>query len=272
MPVRPDLCLASTVQAHLVLGAMLLALVCAAHADAAPRAAKSAAPILLTLVDGARGRTIPVAIYLPSAKTRCAPARRCPVAVLSGGYGVSHFDYAFLARALTTLGYLVVSIQHDLPTDAALATTGDLVALRTPVWQRGGDNIRFAHAVLAAEYPGFAWDAVLLIGHSNGGDISTWLADDEPGIVAALITLDHRRMPLPRASAPRMLSIRAGDFPADPGVLPTPEEQRLLGLRVVTITGARHDDMNDAGSSRLKRAIVGEVRQFLKSPHPPSLH
>jgi hypothetical protein len=252
---------------------MLLVLACVASADAAPRAATPAAPTMLTLVDGARGRTVPVAIYLPAAKARCSPARRCPVAVLSGGYGVRHLDYAFLARALTTLGYLVVSVRHDLPTDAALATTGDLVALRTPAWQRGGDNIRFARAVLAAEYPGFAWDAVLLIGHSNGGDISAWLAaDDEPGTVAALITLDHRRMPLPRAATPRTLSIRAGDFPADPGVLPTPEEQATFGIRIVTIAGARHDDMTDAGSSRLKRAIVGQVRQFLKSSHPPSLH
>lgn len=272
MAVRPDRCLASTVQPQLVLGAMLLALACAAHAEAAPRASKSVAPTLLTLVDGARGRSIPVALYLPSAKARCSPARRCPVAMLSGGYGVSYLDYAFLARALTSLGYLVVSLQHDLPTDAALATTGDLVALRTPAWQRGAANIGLARTVLAAEYPGFAWDAVLLIGHSNGGDISTWLAQDDPGGVAALITLDHRRMPLPRAAAPPTLSIRAGDFPADPGVLPTPDEQHAFGIRIVTIAGARHDDMTDAGSRKLQRAIVGQVRQFLKSPHPPSLH
>jgi pimeloyl-ACP methyl ester carboxylesterase len=260
------------VQAHLVVGGMLLVLACVANADAAPRTTTPAAPTMLTLVDGARGRTIPVAIYLPPAKARCATAQRCPVAVLSGGYGISHLDYAFLARALTALGYLVVSIQHDLPTDASLATAGDLVALRTPAWQRGGDNIRFARAVLAAEYPGFAWDAVLLIGHSNGGDISAWLAGDEPDTVAALITLDHRRMPLPHAATPRTLSIRASDFPADPGVLPTPDEQSAFGIRIVTIAGARHDDMTDAGSNRLKRAIVAQVRQFLKPAHPPSRH
>ncbi len=249
---------------------MLLALACAA--DAAPRASAPAAPTMLTLVDGGRARTVPVALYLPPAKARCSPAQRCPVAVLSGGYGISHLDYAFLARALNALGYLVVSIQHDLPTDAALATTGDFVALRTPAWQRGAGNIRFARTVLAAEYPGFAWDAVLLVGHSNGGDISAWLAHDDPGTVAALITLDQRRMPLPRATAPRTLSIRAGDFPADPGVLPTPDEQRTFGIRIVTIAGARHDDMTDAGSGKQKRAIVGQVRQFLQSPQPPSLH
>jgi len=203
---------------------------------------------------------------------RCAPARRCPVAMLSGGYGIGYLDYAFLARALNALGYLVVSIQHDLPTDAALATTGDLVALRTPAWQRGAENIRFARTVLAAEYPGFAWESVVLLGHSNGGDISAWLAHDDPGVVSALITLDHRRMPLPRAAAPRTLSIRAGDFPADPGVLPTPEEQRTFGIRIVEINGARHDDMTDAGSRKLKRAIVGQIRKFLQSHDQPSLH
>jgi len=34
---------------------------------------------------------------------------------------------------------------------------------------------------------------------------------------------------------------------------------------------ARTDDMTDAGDSKLKRAIVRQVRHFLKSPHPPSL-
>jgi pimeloyl-ACP methyl ester carboxylesterase len=191
---------------------------------------------------------------------------------LSGGYGISHLDYAFLAHALNALGYLVVSIRHDLPTDEALATTGDMLALRTPAWRRGADNIRFARTVLTAEYPGFAWDRLVLVGHSNGGDIAAWMAQDEPGAVSALITLDNRRMPLPRAIVPRTLSIRAGDVPADPGVLPTPEEQRTFGIRIVDIAGARHDDMTDGGSSPLKRAIVGSIRQFLKSRDQPSLH
>ncbi len=252
---------------------MLLALACATDAESARRlAAPVPAPTTLTLVDGARGRTIPVAVYPPPAKAGCSPARRCPVAIISGGYGISHLDYAFLARALNDVGYLVVSIRHDLPTDEALATTGDLLALRTPAWQRGAENIRFARTVLAAEYPDFVWDRLVLVGHAHGGDISAWMAQDEAGTVSALVTLDNRRMPLPRAVVPRTLSIRAGEFPADPGVLPTLAEQRAFGIRIVRITRARHDDMTDRGSRKLQRAIVGPLRQFLKTHDRPSLH
>lgn len=48
------------------------------------------------------------------------------------------------SNALATKGYLVLSIQHDLPTDAPLVTVeGALYAGRLPIYERGEANIDF---------------------------------------------------------------------------------------------------------------------------------
>jgi hypothetical protein len=44
-----------------------------------------------------------------------------------------------------------------------------------------------------------------------------------------------------------VLSIRASDTEADPGVLPTAEEQQEFGACIVRIAGSRHNDMYDGG-------------------------
>ena len=68
-----------------------------------------------------------------------------PVAILNHGNTVKFTEYSFLANVFAARGYLVVSIQHDLPTDAPMVTkVGELYVGRLPQYQRGVANIRFA--------------------------------------------------------------------------------------------------------------------------------
>jgi len=61
-----------------------------------------------------------------------------------------------------------------------------------------------------------------------------------------------------------VLSIRASDFPADKGVLPTVSEQQKFGSCVVTIPKARHNDMEDDGPEWLKTKINALIVGFLE--------
>ena len=216
----------------------------------------------LTLHDPARDRAVPVRLYQPLAGRGREGALR-PVAFLSPGYGVGHREYSFLAKALAIRGFLVVAVAHDLPGDPPIPREGNVYEVRSPWWRRGSENLLFVRARLRETHPGYQWEHPVLLGHSNGGDISMWFARDHPSVPAAVVTLDHRRMPVPRVARPPVLLLRGADFPADPGVLPSAEEQRALGMEVVALPGARHDDMLDAGPEELKRAIVERTAEFL---------
>jgi hypothetical protein len=121
----------------------------------------------------------------------------------------------------------------------------------------------------APRYPQFDWQHLLLVGHSLGGDSSAQFAADNPSRVSGLISLDSRRVALPRSAGIHVLTIRASDTTADPGVLPDEEERRRYGSCVVRIEGARHNDMQDAGSEELKAGIISAIATFLApGPHP----
>jgi hypothetical protein len=47
---------------------------------------------------------------------------KLPVAVLNHGNTVKFTEYSFLANVFAARGYMAVSIQHDLPTDAPMVT------------------------------------------------------------------------------------------------------------------------------------------------------
>jgi hypothetical protein len=123
--------------------------------------------------------------------------------------------------------------------------------------------LRFVRKSLRRSHPNFDWEDPVLIGHSNGGDISAWLAQESPMFAGSVVTLDNRRVPLPRGSSPRVLSIRGSDFQADAGVLPTDEELESSGSCVVKINDARHNDMQDDGPIDLKNAIARYLVTFL---------
>lgn len=217
----------------------------------------------LTLTDPSRNRQVPVELYFPTNAGTCTSERQCPVAILSAGYGISHLDYTFLASQLNRLGYLVVSINHQLPSDPKLDRTGDIRLQLKVMWQQGASNIGFAQDELKSSYPQFAWRRVVLVGHSVGGDSSAFFATEFGPSVSALITLDNRRVKLPRNRSTRVLSIRAGDTEADPEVLPSVAERAEYDSCVVKIGGSRHNDMQDAGNVQLKEKINHAIELFL---------
>ncbi|GAB4050802.1 alpha/beta fold hydrolase [Spirosoma litoris] len=212
----------------------------------------------LKLFDTLRSRLIPVFLYMP--RTVNAPLK---LAVLSHGYEGSNKAYSFIAQNLVAHGYLVASIQHELPTDEPLPMTGRPYEVRMPNWQRGSENIHFVIEALQKQRPDLDAKHVLLIGHSNGGDMTVLFAQQHPTLVSQVISLDNRRMPLPRVRSPRILSIRSSDQVADQGVLPTEEEQRALGIQIVQLPATLHNDMWDGATQRQKQEINRIISAFI---------
>ena len=213
--------------------------------------------------DESRDRSIPIEITLPNNIEQCSTKSKCPVAFLSAGYGVSHLKYTFLSKQLNQIGYLVIAIGHELPSDPALSVSGNLYETRSENWNRGAKTLNFLKDSLSKRFDKYDFEKLILIGHSNGGDISAWLGNEDKSYIQKIITLDHRRVPLPRNSNFQILSIRAGDFPADKGVLPTEIEQEKYGSCIVSIPQAKHNDVADFGPMWLKEKINFLINSYL---------
>lgn len=217
----------------------------------------------LTLVDSVRHRAIPIAIYHLEGIER----EHGPVVIISHGYNENlpgtYLRFSSLAEHLAVHGYTVVSIQHELPSDAPLAMKGDLRTERRPNWERGVANIHFVIGALKKDHPRLDLDRVSLVGHSNGGDISMLFAEQYPDRVHVALSLDNRRVPLPRTRIPHIASLRAEDVAADPGVLPTPEEQKTFGIQVIDMPGFKHVDFNDRGTREQRRQLNATVVSVL---------
>lgn len=215
----------------------------------------------LTLIDRARRRPVPVLLYGTASRGRTGP-----LAIISHGYGGHNSDYSFVASALVARGYLVASIEHlERPGDPPMANSGNLAALRRPAWHIGADSIGFVIGEMARRGLADTDHQALVIGHSNGGDMTMLFATEHPGQVRTAISLDNRRMPLPRVDRPRICSIRSSDYDADPGVLPSPAEQAALGMSIIPVP-VRHDDMWDGATSPQKEAILTAMEKCLRTP------
>lgn len=219
----------------------------------------------LELFDKTRNRALPVTLYLPVADADVSRGNktRLKLAILSHGYGMKNTEYSFIADDLASRGYLVASIQHELPGDEPPATTGKLSVTRRPNWERGVQNILFVLQELRRLRPGLDFEHLLLIGHSNGGDMAMLFATEHPRLVSKVITLDNRRMPFPRTKRPRILSLRSSDQPADAGVLPTEAEQEKFGIKIIKLEDVKHNDMWDGATEKQKREINRIISSFL---------
>ena len=96
----------------------------------------------LDMFDKTRGRNIPTVIY--QGKTINKPL----IVIISHGYTFKNTEYSFIANALASGGYFVVSIQHDLQSDALSPKRRTLWGRtlwerRKPFWERGVKNILF---------------------------------------------------------------------------------------------------------------------------------
>jgi dienelactone hydrolase len=216
----------------------------------------------LDLFDKVRNRAVPVMLYY--SEEHNARAVKQKVAIFSHGYGGTNTAYSFIAENLVSLGYFVISVQHELPSDEPLPLTGKPYEVRMPNWQRGVQNMLFAIGEISRMKPHLDFKNLLVAGHSNGGDMAVLFAHRYPGQVENVISLDNRRMPLPRTRKPRVLSLRSRDQPADEGVLPTPEEQQQFGIRIIRLDDTAHNDMYDGATEKQKEEINGVISAFLK--------
>lgn len=241
---------------------LLLAVAGSLSAQVSAGTGKSNLPDTLNWVDQSRNRVVPVAIYEPAGS-----ARKSKVVILNHGYWANKWGsfkaYSYLADYLTAKGYTVVSIQHELASDELLPLTGNAYQTRKPNWERGVQNILFVISQLRKTRPELDYKHLSLIGHSNGGDMAMLFATEHPQLVTKVITLDNRRMPFPRVRHPAIYSLRSMDQPADEGVLPTADEQRKTGIKVITLKNTKHSEMDDSGKDAQKAEIISLIAGFL---------
>ena len=222
----------------------------------------------VTFYDASRGnRPVPVAIAVRRDKEFQAEAGmiKLPVAVLNHGNTVKHTEYSFLSNIFAARGYLVMSPQHDLPTDPPMVTKpGELYVGRLPQIQRGVANIHFALGEMKKLQPNADFNRVTVVGHSMGGDISMYFAKEHPDEVKKVVTLDNLRVPFLTEGKFKILSFRSKDnqFKPDPGVVPGAEECEKAGITVVD-TGFQHNDMRDTGPDNAKNSIQSMLDKFL---------
>ena len=193
-----------------------------------------------------------------------------PVAILNHGNTVKFTEYSFLANAFAARGYLAISIQHDLPTDAPMVTkVGELYVGRQPQYLRGIANIKFAVEQMKKHEPNADYDHLTMVGHSNGGDISMYFAKMYPDQIKKVVTLDNLRVPFITDGRFKILSFRSKDpqFKTDPGVIPADEDCEKAGITVVQ-TGFQHNDMRDTGPDEAKSSIEGMLQKFLDDDSP----
>jgi hypothetical protein len=193
-----------------------------------------------------------------------------PVAILNHGNTVKFTEYSFLANAFAARGYLVVSIQHDLPTDPPMVTkVGELYVGRLPQYQRDIANIKFAIEQMQNVQANADYDHLTMVGHSMGADVSLYFAKLYPDHIKKVVTLDNLRVPFMTDGRFKILSFRSKDpvFKTDPGVIPSEEVCEKAGITVVR-TGFQHNDMRDTGPDEAKASIQGMLDKFLDDDSP----
>ncbi|MFK4506879.1 alpha/beta fold hydrolase [Bradyrhizobium daqingense] len=222
----------------------------------------------ITFYDASRdNRPVPVQVAVRRDKEMQANAGMItlPVAVINHGNTVKNTEYGFLANIFAARGYMVLSPQHDLPTDPPMVTKpGELYVGRLPQILRGVANIHLAMQEMKKVQPNADYDQVTMVGHSMGGDITMYFAKQYPDEVKKVVTLDNLRVPFVTAGKFKILSFRSTDpqFKADAGVIPTDEECEKAGIQVVK-TEFQHNDMRDTGPDAAKNSIQSMLDKFL---------
>lgn len=217
----------------------------------------------LTYFDESRNRKIPIALYKNSNQEL---KNKTPI-LFSHGYGMNLGDayindYAYLLEALAKNGYFVVSIQHELTTDELLSPELPAKKVRMPNWKRGAENIGYVLQRLKKDYPELNFKKTVLIGHSNGGDQSVLFVHQYPELVNKLISMDNRRMDLPKTSKPKIYTLRSNDHPADEGVLPSEVEQKKYKI-IIQPTQINHDKMDKDANEEERKYLITKILEYL---------
>jgi hypothetical protein len=198
---------------------------------------------------------------------------KLPVTIVNHGNTVKHTEYSFLANVFAARGYLVISPQHDLPSDPPMVTkVGEIYVGRLPQIQRGVANIHFAISQMKKVQPNADYNRVTMVGHSMGGDITMYFAKQYPDEIKKVVTLDNLRVPFLTEGKFKILSFRSHDtqFKPDPGVVPDADECEKAGITVVN-TGFQHNDMRDTGPDAAKSSIQTMLDKFLEDTDSSAL-
>ena len=193
-----------------------------------------------------------------------------PVAILNHGNTVKFTEYSFLSNVFAMRGYLVVSVQHDIEADGAMVTQADEEYVgRRPHYNKGIANIMFVLDELKNSYPNADYHQLIMVGHSNGGDISMYFAKRHPELIRKVVTLDNLRVPFITDGKFKILSFRSMDpvFKADPGVVPDEEMCQKAGITVVKTT-YQHNELSDRGPDGVKSTIQSILDRFLDDNTP----
>lgn len=229
--------------------------------------------------DESRKRQVPVSVYLPEKE-----GNNLPTIVFGPGYQgqediqkeeLVYKKYTYLAEYFTAKGYAFVSIQHDVFGDVDGLEKVDPNAIqdeaRRHLYIRGEANILFALAQLAHQKLPLRLDKLILSGHSNGGDIAKYFANQHPDLVRCVILFDARRARLRSASPLCVLMFEADDTTTDVGVIAEPVQENNsmranLDLTVIKPSGALHASYIDGEITEpLKNKVYAALDWFLGS-------
>lgn len=217
----------------------------------------------LSLFDQNRNRRIPIAIYQSK---NIKKSNKIPI-IFSHGYGENNGSdylkaYTYLTEFLASKGYFVISIQHELKTDEFLAMTGKLQETRKPNWERGAQNILYVLQEIKKDYPQLKYNELTLIGHSNGADMSVLFVHQYPRLLNKIISMDNRRMELPRTSIQKIFTLRSKDYPADENVLPNNEELKKYDI-TVQFTNINHSNMDNDANESERNYLKMKILEYL---------
>lgn len=233
----------------------------------------------LTLRDISRSRDIPICIYLPEDITN-----NLKVVIFGPGYqgqddlakkngSLVYKQYEYLAEFFTERNYAFISIQHDIlgDTDGLEVIDPKLpqAQARRHLWERGEKNINFIISELKKQFPNFNLDKFIIAGHSNGGDIAKFFANNFPEKISHVIALDARRCPIEPCKNLKLLMFEADDTSTDLGVIPdegTKENPKRANLEWVIIKPKNSTHIGYNGGhiiKEIKQAVYRGIDWFL---------
>ena len=95
--------------------------------------------------------------------------------------------------------------------------------------------------------------------------MSMLFGQKHPDLVKRIISLDNRRVELPRTNTPRIATLRSIDQQADAGVLPTIEEQERFNIKVIQCKDLPHSNMSDKGTKKQQKTINRSLLKLITS-------
>jgi pimeloyl-ACP methyl ester carboxylesterase len=233
-------------------------------------------------LDQTRNRQIPTLVYLPTIPTAniktviYAPGYEGQQELAQAdreGYKWPYKNHHYLAEFFTNRGYAFVTIQHDMLGDNDGLETLDPKALqaiaRGHLWERGVENTLFVIAELKKQQPALSLDKFIIGGHSNGGDIAKYFANNHPQLISHVIVCDGRRCPIATNIDIKILMFEASDTSTDLGVIPS-EGTRASPQRfnaewmIIKPKDSLHVSYCDDGEQVIKNYVCRAIDWFLE--------